>query len=69
MEGGIRMLKELAMWDELINYWGISEETLRLVTNIAGYNERVLRDVLFEISGGENEFMFEQGENDEWEEF
>lgn len=63
------MLKELAMWDELINYWGISEETLRLVTNIAGYNERVLRDVLFEISGGENEFMFEQGENDEWEEF
>ena len=63
------MCKEAEMWDELIEYWGISEDTLRLVTNIAGYNERVLRDVLFEISNGENEFAFEQEENDEWEEF
>lgn len=50
------------MYDELVNYWGIPEETLILVLNVAGYNEQVLRDVLFEWSGGENEFDFETEE-------
>lgn len=49
------------MWEELIEYWGISEEALRVVTNLIGYREDVLRDVLY-TEFGENEFLFEAEE-------
>ena len=42
------------MWDELIEM-GVSEETLRIVTDINGYNEDTMHDVLY-AAFGEREF-------------
>lgn len=42
------------MWDELISM-GVSEQTLSIVTDINGYNERTMRDVLYAFAG-ENTF-------------
>ena len=38
------------MWDKLIDI-GISEQALRIVTNINGYNEQSMLDILFAHSG------------------
>jgi len=44
--------KELDIyWDELINRGIATEEELRLVTNINGYNERSLDAVLYAKTG------------------
>ena len=34
------------IWDKLIEL-GISEDTLQIITNINGYNEKTLNDVLY----------------------
>ena len=38
------------MWDELL-LLGVSEQTLQIVTNINGYNEQTLCDVLYAHAG------------------
>lgn len=48
------------MWDELKSR-GVYEETLQVVTNINGYNETAMRDILFAVFG-ENVFDFENEE-------
>lgn len=37
-------------WDTLINM-GVSEDTLKIVTSINGYNLDTLQDVLYAVSG------------------
>ena len=44
------------MWDTLLNM-GVSEETLQTVTNINGYNEKSMTDILYSRFGYNN---FEQ---------
>jgi hypothetical protein len=34
------------IWDKLVEL-GISEDTLQIITNINGYNEKTLNDVLY----------------------
>lgn len=48
------------MWDEL-EFRGVHEETLQVVTDINGYNEDAMRDILFAVFG-ENVFDFENEE-------
>ena len=51
--------KELnRMWNILIEDCGVSEETLRIITNINGYNSQTLHDVLYAVAG-ERLFDFE----------
>lgn len=40
------------MWDALLDM-GVSEEALRIVTDVAGYSERTLRGVLYSVEGTE----------------
>ena len=40
-----------AIWDYLIEYGYATEETLRVVTSINGYNEDSLNDVLYVVTG------------------
>ena len=53
-----------AMWDELENYWGVSEEVLQVVTDINGYNHEAMRDILY-ATNGERTFKFEDEEDEE----
>ena len=52
------------MWDELENYWGVSEEVLQVVTDINGYNHEAMRDILY-ATNGERTFKFEDEEDEE----
>ena len=38
------------MWDTLLEI-GVSEQTLQVVTNINGYNEQSMKDILYAVSG------------------
>lgn len=38
-------------YNYLIDYQIVSEETLNIITNINGYNEETLNDVLYCVSG------------------
>ena len=38
------------MWDTLLEI-GVSEQTLQVVTNINGYNEQSMRDILYCVTG------------------
>lgn len=38
------------MWDTLLEL-GVSEETLEVVTNINGYNEEAMSDILYATHG------------------
>lgn len=40
-----------AMWDELRDMCGVSEQALQIVTNINGYSEDTLRDVMYAVAG------------------
>ena len=53
-----------AMWDELENYWGVSEEVLQVVTDINGYNHEAMRDILY-ATNGERTFKFEEEADEE----
>ena len=55
-----------AMWDELENYWGVSEEVLQVVTDINGYNYEAMRDILY-ATNGERTFKFEEEEEEDEE--
>ena len=46
------------MWNALIDYFGVSEETLKVTTMIDGYNAQTLHDVLYAVAG-ERLFDFE----------
>lgn len=41
------------MWDRLEEL-GVSEETLRIVTDINGYSEETMLDILFSVTGYRN---------------
>ena len=38
------------MWDTLLEM-GVSEQTLQVVTDINGYNEQSMRDILYCVTG------------------
>ena len=38
------------MWDTLLKI-GVSEQTLQVVTDINGYNEETMRNILYSVSG------------------
>ena len=46
-------------WNILLERYGVSEQTLRVVTDIDGYSLRTLEDVLFVVAG---ERSFEEKE-------
>lgn len=39
------------MWNYLQDYFDVSEQTLQVVTDINGYSEETLEDVLYAVSG------------------
>lgn len=39
------------MWDTLRDDYGVSEETLQVVTNINGYSRETMEDVLYAVAG------------------
>lgn len=39
------------MWNYLQNYFYVLEQTLQVVTDINGYSEETLEDVLYAVSG------------------
>lgn len=46
------MSKELdELWDKLIDDAGVSEDTLKVVTSINGYNIDTLEDILYATTG------------------
>lgn len=64
-------MKDLAMiWDFIVDYLGVSEETLKIVTSINGYNEETLNDVIYAVSGYHSmeQYTGEEDEEDEEEE-
>ena len=38
------------MWDTLLEL-GVSEQTLQVVTDINGYNEQSMKDILYSVTG------------------
>ena len=50
-----------SMWDTLLEQYGVSEETLDIITNIMGYSEDTLECVLYAVAG-ENSFELEEEE-------
>lgn len=44
------MTKE-QMWEYLKEVVGVSEETLQVVTNINGYSEETMCDILYAVTG------------------
>lgn len=39
------------MWDYLLEQIGVSEETLQVVTDINGYSEQTMCDILYAVTG------------------
>lgn len=48
------------MWEILSEQYGVSEQTLQVVTSINGYNAQAMYDILYAVAG---ERIF-PGEND-----
>lgn len=38
-------------WDILEDYYNVSEETLRIITDINGYSMNTMEEVLFAVAG------------------
>ena len=38
------------MWDTLLDL-GVYEQTLKIVTDIIGYNEQAMKDILYSVTG------------------
>ena len=64
-----------AMWDALLEI-GAEEQTLRVVTDINGYNEDTMYDILYALTGYRNFEQIEDAEgyyfdflheDDDWE--
>lgn len=45
------MLSIEQMWDILQTDFGVSEQTLQIITDINGYSEETMEDVLYAVSG------------------
>lgn len=43
------------MWETLETVYGVSEQTLQVVTDINGYSEETMLDILYAVAG-EREF-------------
>lgn len=56
---GYRMVE---MWDTLVDEYGVSEETMQIVTAINGYNTDTMEAVLYAVAGLNS---FDQVEDDE----
>lgn len=56
------------MWEELENKYGVSEEALHLVTDINGYSEDTMYDILYSVAA-ENMFSweYEEEEEEDWD--
>lgn len=52
------------MWRELMDCLEVSYDALYLVTEINGYTEDTMRDILYAVAG-EYEFEFEKEEEEE----
>lgn len=52
---GVKTMKTLSredqIWDYLIENCIVSEETLKIVTSINGYNEKTFNDVIYAVTG------------------
>lgn len=46
-----RKMELETLWDMIIAYGIASEETLQVVTDINGYNEETLNDVIYSLTG------------------
>lgn len=52
LEDGLLTIDE--MWNILRNHYNVSEETLRIVTDINGYSEETMEDILYAVAGTHN---------------
>lgn len=52
------------MYDILVEEYGVSNETINIVSSIIGYNEKTMRDILYAVSG-ERVFSFECNDEEE----
>lgn len=50
------------MWDKLQEI-GVSEQTIRVVTDINGYNEQSMLDILYAVTGYRNFEQLKEEEN------
>ena len=50
------------IWDKIVEYKIATEQELALITNICGYNEDVLNDVIFERTGYRDMEQYEESE-------
>ena len=48
------------MWSYLEEVVGVSEETLQVVTNINGYSEETMCDILYAVTGYRSFDQFEE---------
>ena len=39
------------MWDTLQDVYGVSEDTLKIITSINGYNTNTMEEVLYAVAG------------------
>ena len=44
-------MSKVEMWNILMNDFGVSEQTLQVVTDINGYSEEALCDILYAVTG------------------
>lgn len=52
------------MYDILVEEYGVSNETINIVSSIIGYSEKTMRDILYAASG-ERVFSFECNDEEE----
>ena len=50
------------MWETLQDVYGVSEETLEIVTSINGYNTNTMEEVLYAVAGL---YSFDQDDDEE----
>ena len=50
------------MWDYLVDTVGVSEETLRIVTDVSGYSTDTMEAVLYSVTGYQD---FDQMEDED----
>ena len=55
-------IRENEIWDFILENKIASEETLQVVTNINGYNEETLSDLLYAVTGYYSIEQYEESE-------
>lgn len=43
-----------SQWSTLVELYNVSEDTLKIITNINGYNEQTMLDVLYAVAWERN---------------